>query len=268
MRAINVVHQASRAEEGLLSLGGPSNGCIVKKIRYVGRAAHAGGAPHEGVKALKAAMLGMQAIDANRETFRDNDHIRVHPIVTKGGDLVNVIPADVQLETYVRGASVEAMMAAAAKVDRGLRAGALALGATVEIETLPGYLPRQVSAELAAIYRGNAQELVGTEGWWDSEFAAGSTDMGDVSHIMPAIEAQANGCQGTGHGADYAVRDAYAAYILPAKAAAAAIVDLLADGAQAAHAVSASYQPAMSVRGYLEFMRQLYSKVTWSEAQS
>jgi amidohydrolase len=257
-------HQASRAEGGVLSVGGASNGCIIKKVRYLGKAAHAGGAPHEGINALKAATLGLQAIDANRETFRDKDHIRVHPIITKGGDLVNVIPADVQLETYVRGASVEAMMAAARQVDRCLRSGAMAMGAQVEIETLPGYLPRRVSGELTAVYYANAEALVGAAGWWESEFAAGSTDMGDVSHIMPAIEAEANGCAGTGHGADYHVQDKYTAYILPAKAAAGAIVDLLWNGAQAAQDVLARYQPAMTKDSYLQFMRQLYRLERWS----
>ena len=52
-----------------------------------------------------------------------------------------MIPGDVRLETYVRGKTVEAILDANRKVDRALRAGALALGAQVEIETLPGYLP-------------------------------------------------------------------------------------------------------------------------------
>ncbi|NLD73133.1 MAG: peptidase dimerization domain-containing protein, partial [Chloroflexi bacterium] len=101
-----MTHQAARTKPGRLSVGGPSNGCVVKQIRFEGVASHAGGAPHAGVNALRAAMLAMQAIDANRETFKDEDHIRVHPIITKGGELVNVIPADVRMETYVRGASV------------------------------------------------------------------------------------------------------------------------------------------------------------------
>jgi amidohydrolase len=120
-------HQTSH-DQGTLSVGGPCNGCIVKQIHYEGRAAHAGGRPFQGINALKAATMGLAAIDANRETFRDEDHIRVHPIITKGGELVNVVPADVRLETYVRGASVEAIQAAGKKVDRALKAGAMAVG--------------------------------------------------------------------------------------------------------------------------------------------
>ena len=258
-------HQASRKESGKLSVSGPSNGCVVKLIRYEGRASHAGGAPHQGINALKAAMLGLQSIDANRETFRDEDHIRVHPIITKGGDLVNVIPADVRLETYVRGASVEAIAAAAHKVDRALKAGAMALGATVHITTLPGYLPRIYNEALSDIYKDNAISLVGADEWWKPTFGAGSTDMGDVSHIMPAIEASANGCSGTGHGADYAICDPDVAYIAPAKVAAMTLIDLLADGAAKAKALLADFRPVMTKETYLEFMRGLAQEVAWTE---
>lgn len=260
-----MTHQSSRADSALLSVGGPSNGCVVKLARYVGVASHAGGAPHQGVNALKAATLGLQAIDANRETFRDDDHIRVHPIITKGGELVNVVPADVRLETYVRGASVEAIVAAAKKVDRSLKAGALALGATLELTTLPGYLPRLVHEDLVCAYRENATALVGVDQWAEPTFGAGSTDMGDVSHIMPAIEANAKGCSGTGHGADFFVTDPEMAYITPAKAAAMTVIDLLADGARRGRAVLATCKPPMTRESYLEFMRGLAQDVVWRE---
>jgi amidohydrolase len=258
-----MTHQASR-ESGKLSVAGPSNGCVVKLIAYQGRAAHAGGSPHLGVNALKAATLGLQAIDAIRETFRDDDHIRVHPIMTHGGELVNVIPADVRLETYVRGASVEAIVAAAAKVDRCLRAGALALGAQVRIRTLPGYLPRLVCPSFGDVYRENAVALVGEEGWWEPSFMAGSTDMGDLSHIMPAIEAHAAGFCGTGHGADYMPCDLELAYITPAKAAAMTLIDLLADDAQQARALLDGFTPAMTKDEYLAFMRRIDADSTWA----
>jgi amidohydrolase len=259
-----MTHQSARAEGGKLSVGGPSNGCIVKMIQYLGRASHAGGSPHLGINALKAAMLGLQGIDANRETFKDDDHIRVHPIITKGGELVNVIPADVRLETYVRGASVDAIVAAAEKVDRALKGGAMALGATVKINTLPGYLPRIVSPELLEVYKANAVALVGESEWWDSSFGAGSTDMGDVSHIMPAIEAAAVGSSGTGHGADYAICDPEMAYITPAKAAAMTLIDLLVDGAACARQVVDAYEPPMSKDEYLAFMRALAKLDMWT----
>lgn len=57
-----------------------------KVIRVLGKASHAAGAPEKGVNALSAASLGLQALGLNRETFRDEDCVRVHPIITKGGN--------------------------------------------------------------------------------------------------------------------------------------------------------------------------------------
>jgi amidohydrolase len=259
-----MTHQSGRKERGKFSVGGTSNGFIAKQIRYEGKAAHAGGSPQAGVNALKAAMLALQAIDANRETFRDEDHIRVHPIITKGGDLVNVVPADVRMETYVRGASIDAILAAAQKVDRSLKAGALALGATLHLSTIPGYFPRIVSDKLVKVYKENALALVGEEEWWEPSFGAGSTDMGDVSQLMPAIEASAKGASGTGHGADYTICDVDLAYIAPAKVAAMTIIDLLIDGASRAKDVLEGYEPAMTKEKYLTFMRSLAQDVIWT----
>src|SRR2546428_342849 len=119
-----MIHATSRPEDGKAGVPGSNNGCIVKTVRYIGRAAHAGGAPHMGVNALYAAQIGLMAINAIRETFKDEDTIRVHPIITHGGSQVNVIPGEVRIETYVRGRTVEAILDADKKVDRALRAGA------------------------------------------------------------------------------------------------------------------------------------------------
>jgi amidohydrolase len=143
-----MIHATPRTEEGKLAVPISNNGCTVKTVRYIGKAAHAGGMPHRGINALYAANIALSAINAIRETFRDEDTIRVHPIITRGGSQVNVIPADVRLEMYVRGKSIQAIADADRKVDRALRAGALALGAKVEIETLPGYMPMHCDATL------------------------------------------------------------------------------------------------------------------------
>ena len=118
-----------------------SNGCVVKRINYKGIASHAGGSPHEGVNALYAANLGMQAINTLRETFRDSDHIRVHPIITKGGTAVNAIPSDVRMESYVRGADMKAISEVNRKVNRALAAAAASIGANVILSDRPGYTP-------------------------------------------------------------------------------------------------------------------------------
>src|SRR5438034_7307893 len=98
-----MIHLTPQREYNKAGLAASNNGCIVKTVRYMGRASHAGGAPHMGINALYAAHIGLAAINAIRETFKDEDSIRVHPIITHGGSQVNVIPADVRIETYVRG---------------------------------------------------------------------------------------------------------------------------------------------------------------------
>ncbi len=261
-----MTHQSCREEGGMLSVGGPSNGCLVKQIRFVGKASHAGCAPDRGINSLKAATIALQAIDANRETFKDDDHIRIHPIITKGGELVNVVPAEVLIETYVRGADVDVIASAAEKVDRCLKAGAMAIGATVRIKTIPGYLPRILPEALAEVYKENAVALVGEKEWWAPGFMAGSTDMGDVSHIMPAIEASANGAKGTSHGADYSIADPELAYIIPAKAAAMTLIDLLVDGASTARGILDGFKPAMTKEEYLALLRSQACDISWNEA--
>src|SRR5207237_7148205 len=176
------VHATSDPAEGRLGVGGTTNGMVAKFIRYVGRAAHAGGAPERGVNALYAAHVALAGINALRETFADADHIRVHPIVTRGGDVVSAIPADVRMETFVRAASAVALEGANRKVDRALQAGALALGARLELTTVAGYLPMQQSSELVELFRRNAEKLVGADSVGQVGHRGGGTDMGDLGH--------------------------------------------------------------------------------------
>jgi amidohydrolase len=252
-----MIHTTSRAEDGKAGVPESNNGCLVKTVRYIGRAAHAGGAPHMGVNALYAAQIGLAAINAVRETFRDEDTIRVHPIITHGGSQVNVIPADVRIETYVRGRSVEAIVEAAKKVDRAFRAGALALGAKVEIETLPGYMPMRCNPLMAERFRETMVPMVGEDQYRRIGHRTGSTDMGDLSQVMPILHPYIGGARGTGHAADFQVVDGPLAYVGPAKALAAMVVDMLADGASGAREVIATAKPPMTREAYLAFQRSL-----------
>ena len=63
-------------------------------------------------------MLAINNVHAQRETFKEADRVRFHPIITKGGDIVNVVPADVRMESYVRARTIESMIDANMKVNR------------------------------------------------------------------------------------------------------------------------------------------------------
>jgi amidohydrolase len=250
-----MIHTNWRLEDGKAGVPASTNGRVGKTARFIGRASHAGGAPHMGVNALYAAQVALAGINAVRETFRDEDSIRVHPILTHGGSQVNVIPGEARLEMYVRGKSAEGVADASAKVDRALRAGALALGAQVEIETLPGPMPLLCDPAMAKLFEATARGLVGDEHYRNIPHRSGSTDMGDLSQIMPILHPYMGGATGAGHSAEFRIVDAQLGYVLPAKALACMAIDLLADGGAGAREVLRTAKSPMTREGYLAFQR-------------
>jgi len=258
-----MLHTTSNPAEQQICISNTNNGSVAKRIQFIGRASHAGGAPHLGVNALNAAMMAMTAINFNRETFRDEDSIRVHPIITKGGEAVSAVPADVRMETFVRGRNLEALMDANTKVDRALRAGAMAVGADVKIQTIPGYMPLQQHKGMAEIFRANAANLVGEDNVSYVNHRGGSTDMGDISRLMPVIHPYIGGAVGLGHGATYVIEDYSLAVIKGAKALAYTVIDILSDNAAHGNSIVGGQRPDMSISEYLKFMRNLASEETY-----
>ncbi len=258
-----MLHTTSVPEEKQLCISGTNNGAVAKRIQFIGKGAHAGGSPHLGINALNAATLALSAIHYNRETFRDNDTVRVHPIITRGGDAVSAVPADVRMETFVRGRTLEAIMDANRKTDRALKAGALAVGANVNIQTIPGYMPLTQNTAMGDIFRANSVDLVGENNVGHVAHRTGSTDMGDVSQLMPAIHPYVGGASGLGHGADYVIEDYGLAAITATKALAATAIDLMGDGATNAGDIISGQRPQMTRDQYLKFMRDLASEETY-----
>ena len=254
-----MVHTSASPSDAKFSVGGSSNGHLVKYVSFIGKAAHAGAAPHRGINALQAAMVALNALNAQRETFREQDSVRLHGILTSGGAAANSTPADVRYEGRVRGRTAEAIDDANRKMDRCLRAGALAMGAKVSIVTIPGYLPIAHNEMLMRVFKDNATQLVGEEGFVTQPAGrtrGGSTDMGDLSQIMPVIHPYTGGCTGAGHGTDYLVDDYEQAVIKPAKALAMSVIDLLAAGASKAREIVAVSPPMMTKKQYLKLQQE------------
>ncbi|MEM7255010.1 MAG: amidohydrolase [Pseudomonadota bacterium] len=234
-----------------------SNGAIIKKIRFLGRASHAGAAPQKGINALNAANLAMTAIALQRETFYDNDTIRVHPIITRGGDAVSAVPADVTMETFVRGRTLEGIVDANRKVDRALRGAAMAIGAQVEIETIPGYLPQNNDPAMSEAWGDNVRAMYGPNSFKIEEHRTGSTDMGDLGHIMPVTHPYIYGASGVGHGSDYILESKTDVYVNMAKLLAMTAIDLLGNDATLAQSVLNNSRPKLSRDEYLAFNREM-----------
>jgi amidohydrolase len=249
-------HSATDTEE-IVTVGGSNNGFIGKLVRYTGSEAHAGASPHKGVNALNAAMIGLMGIHANRETFRDQDTVRVHPIITKGGEIVNNIPADVRIETQVRGKTLEAIRDANIKVNNALRAGAMAVGADVEILDHPGYMPYTRDGNLEKIITGASEELVGRGEVKQRGHSTASTDLGDFSCIIPTSSIGMTGAEGAGHSRSFKIVDPIKQYIVPAKVLAISVIDLLYNKAAEAKRIIQEFKPTIKREHYAEFMHKL-----------
>lgn len=233
-------------------------GCLAKNIIYKGVAAH-GATAWEGRNALYAATCGLNAVNAIRETFEEKDIVRVHPIITHGGEIVNGIPDRVTLESFVRGKTFEAIVASNKKVNRALCGGALSLGANIEIIDIPGYAPLKNDWSLMKLAKEAALLAVPDCGFeLRDDTNSGSTDMGELSCIMPVIHPYAGGAKGTGHGSDYYIVDPEAACVSSAKWQMTLLWLLLRDGAEKAKAIIADYKPMFaSKEAYLEFVDRL-----------
>lgn len=244
--------QIPKVEGKIVTSGGTMNGALAKYVQYKGLASHAGSAPHLGINALNAAMLGLQAINAQRETFREEDCIRIHSIITKGGTVVNAVPDDVRLELFVRAKKYEAIVDVSKKVDRAFKAGGDAIGAEVKIKNVPGYMPLNPNEALDKVFLENAKKIFGEEKIGKCPHINGSTDMGDVSQIIPAIHPWIHVVKGKLHGADFGITDPYIAYIQSAKIISGTLIDLLANGAKKGLEIKSTSQSTMNKETWLD----------------
>lgn len=254
------MHADKNMPSPTVSIGDSSNGFVGKTVQYVGKTAHAADAPHEGINALNAAMLGLMGLNALRETFQEKDVVRVHPILTKGGDFVNSVPHDVRMELYVRAKTMEAIENTHTRVDAALKAGGDAIGAQTIITTLPGMMPLTCSRRLNELMVANSKIALPEVEIKDAGHFSASTDMGDVSHLIPVMHPFIGGTDGLLHTAGFHVVDFDAAVLLPAKAFAMTLVDLLYDEAQEAQAVIAEYKPLLTKEEYIAKMDAYFSK--------
>ena len=251
-----MIHAADDTPEREITSAFSTNGFVGKFVTYTGKESHAGAAPSEGRNALNAAVMGMNGIHAARERFRDEDHVRVHPIVTKGGDGVNVVPSEVTMEAYTRAKTAEAIESANDDVNAALEAGAMAVGARADIEDYPGYMPLSSNDTLVEAYDDNVVDIVGEDVLHDEHpHIAGSTDMGDVTQIVPGIHPWVGGFEGNVHSREFRVADEEMAYVIPAKLTACTIIDVLADDAKV-EAISAAKSEKQSRAAYLETVRR------------
>lgn len=249
-----------------------SVGCMAKKITYKGKSSHAGGSPWNGKNALYAATLGLNAINSIRETFQEDDIIRVHPIITHGGAMVNAIPAITTVESYVRGRRFEGIIAANKRVNQALVGAALSINTNVDICDFPGYAPLQNSEDMINLAAEAAAIAIPQHNFTiNRTIGSGSTDMGDLSAVMPVVHPYAGGRVGTSHGADIYITDPVAACVDCAKWQ-LTMLKLLLDvenGAERAYKIKENFKPSFaSIKEYLEYIDSINDsgdRITYNE---
>ena len=242
------------------------NGFVCKSVVFHGRSCHAA-APGSGVNAVHAATLAINALGLLNATFPDE--ARVHGIITSGGSVVNVIPDTAKLEYMLRAPTMEGVEKLSAGFDRAMRGAALALGAEVEIRTTAGYMPLFNDAKLSDLLVKVVKENIpGNSGDFQplGAFAKSSTDMGDVSIIMPAVHCDIPGGGGRSHGTTYHIADKKKAYLDNAKILALMAVELLYGDAALGREVAARRDGKISIAEYLRRTDALTKTEKFSEA--
>jgi len=162
--------------------------CYDLKMEFFGQAAHAAGSPDKGINALDACILTYNNISALRQQLADD--VRLHGIITHGGAAPNIIPDYAAAEFLVRAAEKDDALVVLGKVEDCARAGALAAGAEVKLTRGEKYYANMVpSPVLADLFEANLTALGREVQLPEPDERMGSTDMGNVSHVVPALHA-------------------------------------------------------------------------------
>ena len=154
-------------------------------FEFHGKPSHAAIAPHSGYSALTACLDTFRLVDGQRVHFRDG--VRVHGFVTDGGQAVNIVPERAACEFSVRALASAELDRVRAIVERCARAAAMASDVEVRMQVRQGYRDMVNNMTLARCFGAHAEQLGRSPREGDESIGAGSTDMGDVSHVVPAI---------------------------------------------------------------------------------
>lgn len=158
------------------------------RITYRGKTSHASAAPELGINALDAMHVAYTAISCLRQQTAPTD--RIHGVINRGGDVPNVIPDSTTATYYVRSKSASELQVLMKRVEACFNAGAVATGCELEIDTDPNIYHEVIhNMAIADAYRANLETLgrVPLRRELVDPKHAGSTDMGNVSYLVPSI---------------------------------------------------------------------------------
>lgn len=155
------------------------------ELHFHGKPSHAALAPWDGNSALTACLDTFRLIDGQRVHFRDG--VRVHGFIKDGGQAVNIIPELAVAEFSVRALDTEELARVQAIVERCARGAAMASGVELKLIDRGGYKNMINNRSMARRFGEHLRALGRSPMDMDPDVGTGSTDMGDVSHALPAI---------------------------------------------------------------------------------
>lgn len=237
-------------------LGNPAcNGYSAERVTVRGKAAHGAIDPWNGVNALSITTSAIQMMGLMRETFREEDHVRLHNVIRKAGDVINSVPDEAIVETKVRAASLDKICEITDMVNRAYAGSAYAFGGKIEMEKLQGYMPIIPRAADNALIEAADDLGLNYRTVQKGDFNNACTDVGDLSHFVPVVNFTFKGFEGKLHGADFKITDPEKAYILPAKLLALTVYKLLKNGGQEAKKITKSYTPVFNKESYIQYVK-------------
>ena len=234
-----------------------SMGNLGKHVVFTGKAGHPGLA-HRFIDAQKAAILAMQNIDQQREGlehFYSWNKYHLHAAMMTGASASNVICDYAEMDVDIRGITTGTLQDMQFRVDRALAAAAMVTGAGMQVTTRPGYLGTQPIKDASIV--AEVFDTVDPAHTHNVTVctAAGASDFGDISNIMPFIQFYTGGHNGAPtHTVKYAVADPYEYYVTPAKCFALMAYKLLKDDASRAKAIIAQNKPQLTKDEYLALL--------------
>ena len=237
-------------------LGNPAcNGYSAERVTVRGKAAHGAIDPWNGVNALSITTSAIQMMGLMRETFREEDHVRLHNVIRKAGDVINSVPDEAVVETKVRAASLDKIDEITAMINRAYDGAAYAFGGRIEREILQGYMPIIPRDADEALIEAADDLGLNYRTVQKNDFNNACTDVGDLSHIIPVVNFTFKGFEGKLHGADFRITDPEKAYILPAKLLALTVYNLLRNGGREAEKIKNSHVPVFDKDEYIQYVR-------------
>ncbi len=236
---------------GFLIVNSSSNGFVTKTVTFKGKSAHAANAAHEGIDAQVAANIAQLALDIQREAFNQQDGVSVHSCITKAGTSPSTIADTVVMDYVIRAKNVEAIEKINKKVDDCINAACVATGAGAEIETKVGYSPIKPMKDTKFVT--SVVEKLGLPIMHTQNHITASSDIGDVTNLMPFMLVFAGGFSGAAHSVDFKVVDENLGYVMLAKALALVAYNTLKDGGKNAGELCREFVPTMTKDEFINY---------------